>query len=1034
MRIQLACVLALTVLGQTGCLQKPSGEGAGSTDADSWKADADSWKGDQDGTDVAGEAIMPPADLSGDPGIPSDLLELAVEAAAPTDAPQPAELPDGTAVPDAPLVPDVPTVDAPDVMELPEIIDQVQPPDGMDLADQPAPDAVLDTAQEEAGADTQAGPDESSQDSEVPADVSEDVSDAAPCVPDCSGKQCGTDGCGGTCGTCDDGVPCTDDQCTEQGQCAFPFNQAPCDDGNECTADDVCVEGLCTGTWLPPEALVALECVCYSDDDCKPLQDENPCNGALFCQPVAPPGLLGFCAVLPESVPVCGDLLYCNGIEVCVENQGCAPGALDWSDGIDCTQDLCDEENDVLVHSPDDSLCDDSNPCTNDMCHTLTGCQNLPNTFLCDDADPCTQHDVCAGGTCIGSDPLACDDGKACTVDSCVPGQGCAFVPEDSKCDDANPCTTDVCDPLEGCVHEPIAGECSDLDPCTVGDSCQDGVCVPGGSALDCLDAHSCTEDYCVKGIGCVHLPKDGPCDDSNPCTDDTCDSDLGCQYAPNAASCDDLDACTAGDLCSGGICSGPAPASCDDAVACTVDTCKSPTGCVHTPDHEQCTDSVPCTVNTCDKVKGCTFPPSDLLCNDNIPCTVDTCDAAAGCKFTPNNGLCNDSNGCTVDSCNAATGCVFTPTVDYQNDPNNCGWCGNKCTPVTQMCSGGKCVCAPQCAGKQCGDNSCGGSCGACNSPAVCFNTTCCTPKCTGKVCGDNGCGGVCGTCGGTTTCINGGCYQTGCSNGKCLVTPGGFMMGCNAAVDTQCYASEYPYHEVILGGYYIDELEVKASDFANFLKTNNNNCGNPCITDGQAGANVVKLSGVWQAASGKGNYPANMVTWAGAWHYCLWVGKRMCTEAEWEKAARGTDGRKYPWGNSPLDCNHAALGNIGAAGCPTNMLPVGSKPSGKSPYGAQDMLGNIVEWVEDDFICNFYCKGNGGSNNTDHNCSCSGQNPYQNPWYDPLGFIMGQNQVGRGGHTTTTNTANLRVSARYPLDGMVGDYNRGVRCCDDL
>jgi len=431
--------------------------------------------------------------------------------------------------------------------------------------------------------------------------------------------------------------------------------------------------------------------------------------------------------------------------------------------------------------------------------------------------------------------------------------------------------------------------------------------------------------------------------------------------------------------------------------------------------------------------VKGCTFPPNNLLCNDNVACTVDTCDAATGCKFTPNNGLCNDNNSCTADTCNAATGCVFTPTVNYQTDPNNCGYCGNKCTPVTQMCSGGKCVCAPQCSGKQCGNDSCGGQCGTCNSPAVCFNNSCCTPQCSGKVCGDNGCGGVCGNCGGTTTCINGACYQTGCTNGKCLVTPGSFWMGCNVAVDSECHASEYPYHEVILDAFYVDQYEVTATQFANFLKTNNNNCGLACMTDGQTGATVVKSGGVWQAASGKGNHPANMVTWGGAWNYCKWVGKRMCTEAEWEKAARGTDGRKYPWGNTGLDCNHAAMA-ITAAGCPTGLLPIGSKPAGIGPYGAQDQLGNIMEWVEDDFLCNFYCKGNKGSNNVDHNCSCAGLPPYQSPWYAPLCFAMAQNQVMRGGHANQAKTFNLRTSTRYPVDGVTGDYNRGIRCCDDL
>ena len=102
--------------------------------------------------------------------------------------------------------------------------------------------------------------------------------------------------------------------------------------------------------------------------------------------------------------------------------------------------------------------------------------------------------------------------------------------------------------------------------------------------------------------------------------------------------------------------------------------------------------------------------------------------------------------------------------------------------------------------------------------------------------------------------------------------------------------------------------------------------------------------------------DYPVVNVTNDMARTYCSWTGKRLCTEAAWEKAARGTEGRRYPWGNEPASCDRAVM-HDGGDGCGTGTsYPVGSKPLGASPYGALDMAGNVSEWVKDFYSPSYY------------------------------------------------------------------------------
>ncbi len=144
-----------------------------------------------------------------------------------------------------------------------------------------------------------------------------------------------------------------------------------------------------------------------------------------------------------------------------------------------------------------------------------------------------------------------------------------------------------------------------------------------------------------------------------------------------------------------------------------------------------------------------------------------------------------------------------------------------------------------------------------------------------------------------------------------------------------------EAPAHEVDLPAFEIDRFEVTNADFAQFVEA----------TGYQTDAEKEGRSKNWRiAAEGKDNHPVVYVSWNDAVAYCEWLGKRLPTEAEWEKAARGTDGRMYPWGDEwdPSKANVKETGLRGTAA-------VGSFGAGASPYGVEDMAGNVWEWTAD-------------------------------------------------------------------------------------
>jgi hypothetical protein len=232
-------------------------------------------------------------------------------------------------------------------------------------------------------------------------------------------------------------------------------------------------------------------------------------------------------------------------------------------------------------------------------------------------------------------------------------------------------------------------------------------------------------------------------------------------------------------------------------------------------------------------------------------------------------------------------------------------------------------------------------------------------------------------------------------CRDGRCtdvvpfIVIPNGaFTMGCDSR--GSCDVDERPEHEV-----FVSEFEIMSTEVPEWLYLQ-------CVNQGACSS----PSGSWSPPENSST-PVTNVSWHQANGMCAWLSMRLPTEAEWEKAARGSDGRLFPSGNSEPSCNDAVT-----ASCGGSAASVGNTAGDRSPFGVLDMGGNAREWTEDWYDADYY---------------------ESSPSNDPTGASAGSKKIQRGGSYGGA-AADARATNRTPVSPSSSSLTVGFRCVRDV
>lgn len=762
------------------------------------------------------------------------------------------------------------------------------------------------------------------------------------------------------------------------------------------------------------------------------------------------------------------------------EGEACDDGEENSDELSDACRTNCQEAScgDGVIDIRLNETCDDGNSIDDDACNNLCRLSSCGDGVLqpseeCDDGpdnsddfiDACPTN--CRRRRCgdgVRQPDETCDDGNIDADDYCSPNCiqiigrcGDGVLQANETCDDGNKDDRDGC--FSDCIIESgytcrtaVPNVCTDINECEDNtDSCDaNATCSNQEGKFSC----ACNSGYAGDDVTCT----------PNICPDG---------FITNGTDCIDIDEC----FNNTNNCS--IYATCSNTVASYVCACKSG----FLGDGVTCTDINECDTNNggCLSNEICTNTfgssgcralqqniPSEWSCDDNYYNANDGCD----CNCSAHDPDCNipsaviygcyvgqtcdlETSQCTGLAAGLATPTLISPpdraqdqptaliTLDWNDVPNATTYrvfvasslsTLSGLSNITQTCTDCLVNTTVSLSQYDLSDltysatmywmvRASSPSGGSFNSNIYSFTT-----RTNPIICGD-------GLIRGSETCDDGNTDNgDGCSS-ICTVQPG---YTCNTASPNVCAlvnvvripetetsttfemgrpssdawgnSDEQPVHTVTLSAYYIDIYEVTAAQYK------------ACVDAGGCTAAGAGKSATYNV-SGKENHPINYINWTQASAYCTWVGKRLPTEAEWERAAKGPTHRRFPWSTSNADCpsswGHGCAGsawtsstakaNCDASDCKDTYSatsPVGSFPSGVSPEGLHDMAGNVWEWTADWY----------GLYST-------------SPSTNPTGPTSGSTRVYRGGRFVSFA---VYLRASYRLDdtpSISSDYG-GVRC----